>query len=71
MTTPSEKVAFERIAQVLMTAMTFKTGMLKAKEQYRKAECPRCKSVLHLRLVGSRNHIRMACEGYCGMQAME
>lgn len=57
--------------EVLLIALAQKASMAAAGEDRRTLDCPRCGGKLHLGLVGARKHLRMACEGGCGMSAME
>lgn len=57
--------------EVVTYGLEIKSQMLKAREAQRTVECPRCGDHLHFVLTGRRNHLRMRCEGKCGMEAME
>lgn len=59
------------IFEALLVGLMQKADMAAAGEDRRTIECPRCGGNLHLGLVGARKHLRMACEGGCGMSAME
>lgn len=59
------------IFEVLLTCLVQKADMAAAGEDRRTMACPRCGGRLHLALVGARKHLRMSCEGGCGMSAME
>ena len=71
MTTAPDETRMERLAEALFTALAQKALMIKAGETRRSIQCPRCGGALHLALVGRRSHLRMACEGGCGMELME
>lgn len=36
-----------------------------------KCVCPRCGSMISAGVVGPKRHLRMGCEGQCGMNMME
>lgn len=57
--------------EVLLVALAQKAAMAAAGEDRRTVDCPRCDGKLHLALVGPRKHLRMACDGNCGISAME
>lgn len=59
------------IFEVLLLGLMQKADMAATGEDRRTIECPRCGGQLHLDLVGARKHLRMACDGGCGMSAME
>ena len=60
----------------LRSYLALVTVGLKSKEEMQEAgksqgtcPCPRCAGIVHIRLVGKRKHLRMACA--CGMSVME
>ncbi|MCQ4630918.1 hypothetical protein GB927_012770 [Shinella sp. CPCC 100929] len=63
--------AHANIFEVLLVCLMQKADMVAAGEDRRTVECSRCGGQLHLALVGARKHLRMACDGGCGMEAME
>lgn len=65
-------VAFWAVAgQALETGMKLKKIMLERGLRRCRVECPRCGKTIHAGLAGTKNHLRMACEGECGMNVME
>lgn len=63
--------AFARIGEALMTGMKLKREMLDTGRTRLECPCPRCGGTLRAGLAGPKNHLRMACEGQCGMNMME
>lgn len=61
----------ERIGEVLNTMLRIKKFMLTEGKTECQTECPRCGEILRARLVGRNQHIRMACDGDCGMACLE
>lgn len=59
------------VGDVLATGVKLKTIMLKRGLRRCRCECPRCGKTIQAGLAGPRNHLRMACEGQCGMNMME
>lgn len=59
------------IFEALLVCLVQKADMVAAGEDRRTVPCSRCGGQLHLALVGARKHLRMACDGGCGMSAME
>jgi len=57
--------------KVLTTGLKLKKIMLKKGITRCRCECPRCGGTIYAGLVGRKNHLRMACEGKCGMNMME
>ena len=57
--------------EAVETGMKLKKIMLKKNLTACKCECPRCGQTIHASLAGRKNHLRMACEGRCGMNMME
>ncbi|MBN9067068.1 MAG: hypothetical protein J0H60_11580 [Rhizobiales bacterium] len=61
----------EALRQTLTTGLKLKKIMLKKGIDRCRCECPRCGGTIYAGLVGHKNHLRMACEGKCGMNMME
>lgn len=57
--------------EAVETGIKLKKIMLTKKITRCKCECPRCGETIHASLAGPKNHLRMACEGKCGMNMME
>lgn len=71
-TTYHEDEAFWATAmEAVETSVKLKKTMLSKNLTQAKCICPRCGQMIHARLAGPKNHIRMACEGKCGMNMME
>jgi predicted RNA-binding Zn-ribbon protein involved in translation (DUF1610 family) len=60
-----------RVGEVLTTMMRIKSFMLREGQTEHQTECPRCGEILRARLAGGKKHIRMACDGDCGMSGLE
>jgi hypothetical protein len=60
-----------KIAQTFETGLKLKRIMLKRGLRRCRCECPRCGGMIQAGLVGPKKHLRMACEGQCGMNMME
>lgn len=71
MTRPVSKIDTKGLAEVLNTGMKLKKVMLGKHLTRARCVCPRCGGMIRAALAGSRNHLRMACDGGCGMQMME
>lgn len=65
------KEQMARIGEVISTMLRIKKAMLTEGTNACQTECPRCGDILRARLVGRNNHIRMACDGDCGMACLE
>lgn len=61
----------DQFRDVIDTAVKFKKVMQKKGIKRARCVCPRCGSFIHGCLSGPRNHLRMTCEGKCGMNMME
>ena len=57
--------------EAVETGLKLKKIMRDKKITRCKAECPRCGNTIHAALTGPKNHLRMACEGKCGVNMME
>lgn len=66
-----EDPMWARALEAVTVGMKLKAEMLKAGKTRRTIDCPRCGADLHAGLTGRRNHLRMLCEGKCGMEVME
>lgn len=63
--------AHAKIFEALLVGLMQKADMAAAGEDRRTIACARCDGQLHIALVGARKHLRMACDGGCGMSVME
>ncbi|MEQ9247051.1 MAG: hypothetical protein RLO21_13770 [Nitratireductor sp.] len=61
----------DQIHDVFETGVKLKRAMENKGLRRARATCPRCGSWLHGTLNGPGKHLRMACEGNCGMAMME
>lgn len=59
------------VGDVLVTGLKLKKIMVKRGLRRCQCKCPRCGGMIQAGLVGPKNHLRMACEGQCGMNLME
>lgn len=66
---PEEKL--KEIGEVISLFVRTKTVMLKEGLTSFQTECPRCGHILHAAIAGRKKHLRMACEGHCGMSILE
>lgn len=57
--------------EAVETGLKLKKIMVKRGLRRCRCECPRCGKTIQAALAGPRNHLRMACEGQCGMNMME
>ncbi len=72
MTAPANDNDFWEIAgQAIDTGLKLKKIMAKRNITRCKCVCPRCGGWIHAGVVGPKRHLRMACEGSCGMNMME
>lgn len=68
----AENDAFwEGVGDVFATGLKLKKIMLDRGLRRCRCACPRCGGWIQAGLVGRKNHLRMACEGRCGMNMME
>lgn len=70
-TEEADAADWPRVLEAITVGLANKIEMIEAGVAKRSIVCPRCDSTLHFALVGSNNHLRMACEGKCGMAMME
>lgn len=68
---PFQKRAFGPRPVRFVTGMKLKKIMLNRGLRRCGLACPRCGKMIKAGLVGPKNHLRMACEGECGMNMME
>jgi hypothetical protein len=61
----------ESVGETFVTGMKLKKIMLKRGITRCRCACPRCDGTIRAGLVGRKNHLRMACDGRCGMNMME
>ncbi len=62
---------WKKAMEAVKTGMKLKAIMLKKGITRCKCSCPRCGGEITAALAGRKNHLRMACEGQCGMNLME
>ena len=67
----SDEAFWEKGMEAVNTGMRLKKFMLKKKITRAKCGCQRCGKTIHAKLVGPQNHVRMYCEGRCGMNLTE
>jgi ribosomal protein S27AE len=67
----SDEAFWRKAMEAVETGLKLKNIMLSKKLMSCKCECPRCGQMIHASLAGPKNHVRMACEGKCGMNLME
>lgn len=72
MSQPLSDDDFWKVAEeAIVHGLKFKATMIQRRLVVAKVTCPRCSARINLRLAGPKNHLRMACEGKCGMNFME
>jgi ribosomal protein S27AE len=62
---------WKRAEEAVQVAMKLKAIMVKRGLTRCRTKCPRCGQTIHASLASRKNHVRMACEGRCGMNMME
>lgn len=67
----AEELFEQRVGETLMTMVRIKSIMLRENLSEYQTECPRCGEILRAALAGHKRHIRMACDGRCGMELLE
>ena len=60
-----------RAMQTLKHAMVMKRNMQKKNITRAKAKCPYCDGYWHGRLMGTKQHLYMGCDGTCGAMMVE
>ncbi|WP_411037680.1 hypothetical protein [Shinella sp. BYT-45] len=71
MTRSSHKDFRKSVAEIFTTGLKLKKVMQKKRLTRARCVCPRCGGMIHAALIGSRQHLHMACQGGCGMQMLE
>ncbi|KEA07171.1 hypothetical protein [Rhizobium rhizogenes] len=61
----------ESILSTITDGMKMKDQMVKKGVTSARVKCPKCDGMLHARLAGRKNHIRLWCDGPCKRQMME
>lgn len=69
--TKKREAFFDQFRDVIDTAVKLKKVMNKKGLKRARCVCPRCGKLIHASISSCNGHMRMACEGSCGMAMME